>query len=420
MNSIPIRRDTAGATRILIRNSEVTPNQASQLQNQEHGERESEIRRDKSEVPEAGGPEHHPAEHGERSMEESERQLSSEMRTQNHWNPSETRTIRQAEEPPTEREQWDMWRTALKARAEALEASSSALEQAVLLEQEKLEQKHAAEILQLENARLVLEQAKRQAEDENLRLRESLAAAEARIESQNEQLRAERERWNLWRTALNARLQAVEAGSRALEQAVLLEHGKAAEKYSGEMSQLENSRLALEQEKRQSEEENTRLRESLAEAQARVENQAEQLRAEREAWELTRATLEQRHITLESKTNEQREQLAQAEESRRQLEKRASALSDELSQLMERYSQTVEESRSLEEKLRVVENSHRELSEEREAYRLKWENSKIELDQMGSDVQSLSALARESAEKHQQLLNKLRELSAASEQTSPQ
>ncbi len=197
----PLRRDITGATRVLIKNTEI---EASADYPHEPDILEESLHRAQRSLQDA-----QTSLAGQAMVLQTEREQRKSERDgfkkqldllETKCNALQEELRRQKGESAAEREQWDRRRMALERQLEVVEQSRATLEQAVLQEearQENLARQHAAEILQWENARKELEQQRSalelrigQLEEFSAKLgaehRESLAQAEKlRLESED-------------------------------------------------------------------------------------------------------------------------------------------------------------------------------------------------------------------------------------------
>ncbi len=120
----------------------------------------------------------------------------------------EIQNVGKTEELQRKREQWSQFLLALNRKLTAIENRHAGLERAVHEEEQqklKLAEEHAAEMLCSENTRHAWEERYRGAAEENVRLKDALQAAEARIANGLEQHRLETAQWESQRLATEQR-----------------------------------------------------------------------------------------------------------------------------------------------------------------------------------------------------------------------
>ena len=136
----------------------------------------------------------------------------------------EIQSAGKTEELQREREQWGLFRLALNRKLTAIENKHAGLERAVHeeeLQKRKLAEAHAAEMSRSENTRYAWEKWYRGAAEENVRLKDALQAAEARIANHLEQHRLETAQWE------SERLEAEQRNRELQERIALMEKSTA-------------------------------------------------------------------------------------------------------------------------------------------------------------------------------------------------
>ena len=120
----------------------------------------------------------------------------------------EIQNVGKTEELQRKREQWSLFLLALNRKLTAIENRHAGLERAVHEEEQqklKLAEAHAAEMLLSENTQHAWEERYRGAAEENVRLKDALQAAEARLANGLEQNRLETAQWESERLATEQR-----------------------------------------------------------------------------------------------------------------------------------------------------------------------------------------------------------------------
>jgi DNA-binding NarL/FixJ family response regulator len=198
------------------------------------------------------------------------------------------------------------------------------------------------------------------AEKEKERLLNLVQRLEVRIAGKTEELRREREQWNLFRGALNQKLASIESRHAGLERVVAEEkqrQQKLLVQHSAEMSRSENARLELEKRFQGATEENARLHDSLKAAESKIAGSIEQHRVKTERLESARLAMEQQSRELQEEIARLEEAnrmlsverdglLAQLETVRLEHENQTDALAGELSLIIEKHNQAVEKYRA--------------------------------------------------------------------------